>query len=450
MTASAGPPRGGKKMLHSIKVSKDACQGCVNCIRVCPTEAIRVVDGQINIIAELCVDCGECLRSCNRKALGIYEDDWNRIRESSRTVVVTDPVFFTQFSHYAQPEKLEEALDHLGIEVLIDEAEDAFDLSAYATAQILERTPREGLPLISVYCPSVLRLIQLRFPELLSRIVPVLSPLEMAADIWRARTNSDIPVTLLAPCPAKATMVRDPQGRESSPMDYAVSIRRVARAIMAEGDIELDKDRKKKKRDNRWVTWARRAGESKHIQAFTDKKLTILAVSGMRNTLNLLQELELGRLRGVDFVECRVCDTGCVGGIGNADSRFLAGLRLGEVDVNWDITAKDVERAEELHAMGIWPMQKELEPRPRLPLSDNVADAMMKLQQMKEIYNGLPHIDCGSCGRPSCRAMAEEIVRGNGSVTDCVFKLREGIASLANRIVTLSESRLHTLQRKDD
>ena len=98
--------------------------------------------------------------------------------------------------------------------------------------------------------------------------------------------------------------------------------------------------------------------------------------------------------------------------------------------------------------MDFWAATKEYLPRPRLPLSNNLAEAMVKLQQMKEIYNGLPHIDCGSCGRPSCQAMAEEIVRGHGSATDCIFKLREGIASLANKIVTLSESQPQTLKRK--
>ena len=98
--------------------------------------------------------------------------------------------------------------------------------------------------------------------------------------------------------------------------------------------------------------------------------------------------------------------------------------------------------------MDFWPQTKELQPRPNLPLSDNVADAMAKLQQLKEIYGSLPHIDCGSCGRPSCQAMAEEIVRGHGSPTDCIFKLRESIATLANRIAALSESQPHTLKRK--
>ena len=134
--------------------------------------------------------------------------------------------------------------------------------------------------------------------------------------------------------------------------------------------------------------------------------------------------------------------------MGAADSRFLANLRLGSIEAEWNITPKEASRAEELYTMDIWPVTTEYLARPRLPLSDNVVDAMVKLQQMKEIYNGLPHIDCGSCGRPSCQAMAEEIVRGHGSVTDCIFKLRESISALANQIVKLSESQPHTLRRK--
>jgi len=369
--------------------------------------------------------------------------------ESSRAAVIPDPVFFLQFSYYSQPEVLEEVLSSMDIKVLIEELENAFDLSAYATAQSLERSSRESLPLISIYCPAVLRLIQVKFPELLSRLVPVETPLEIAADLWRTRTSSAAPLTLLAPCPAKIAMLHDPQGREKSTINHGVTVRRLARSIMAAGDIKLEGGGGRRNRNNRWIAWSRRAGESRHVQMFTEKKLTVLAVSGMRNTLDTLQELELGRLRGVDFVECRVCDTGCVGGMGTADSRFLAGLRANNLDINWQVSQTERERVEKLYAMDIWPTRKQLEPRPRMPLSNNVADAMQKLQEMNEIYCALPHIDCGSCGRPSCQVMAEEIVRGRGSVTDCIFKLREGISALANRIVVLSQAQPHTLKKKE-
>ena len=434
-------------MLHSVKISRAACQGCVNCIRVCPTEAIRIVDGEISILEELCIDCGECLRSCHRQALGIEEDDWNAVKENPKAAIVADPVFFSQFSHYNDPSALEAVLASMDVNLLMDEIEEAFDLSAAATAQMIARTSPSSLPLISCYCPSALRLIQARFPELLSRVLPICSPLELAADLWKMRTNSPVPVTLLAPCSAKISMVREPQGRERSPLDFAVTVRRVARSIMA-GNVSASHDHPRKLRSNRWIQWARRGGESKHIQAFSEKKLNLIAVSGMRNTLDVLQELELGRLRNVDFVECRTCDTGCVGGVGTADSRFLASLRLNNIQTDWNVTPQNQRRVEELCAMDFWTITKDYAPRPRLPLSNNVAEAMVKLQQMKEIYSGLPHIDCGSCGRPSCQAMAEEIVRGHGSVTDCIFKLREGIASLANKIVVLSESQPQTLKRR--
>ncbi|HIT03100.1 MAG TPA: 4Fe-4S dicluster domain-containing protein, partial [Candidatus Caccocola faecipullorum] len=220
-------------MLHSVKISRAACQGCVNCIRVCPTEAIRIVDGEISILEELCIDCGECLRSCHRQALGIEEDDWNAVKENPKAAIVADPVFFSQFSHYNDPSALEAVLASMDVNLLMDEIEEAFDLSAAATAQMIARTSPSSLPLISCYCPSALRLIQARFSELLSRVLPICSPLELAADLWKMRTNSPVPVTLLAPCSAKISMVREPQGRERSPLDFAVTVRRVARSIMA-------------------------------------------------------------------------------------------------------------------------------------------------------------------------------------------------------------------------
>lgn len=432
-------------MLHSVKISREACQGCVNCIKICPTEAIRIVDGEINIISELCIDCGECLRSCSRQALGIQGDDWNKIKESPKVTLLPDPVFYSQFSHYMDPSALESVVSSFGYEMMTEEMEEAFDLSAYACAQAISHSPRQSLPLISCYCSSTLRFIQSRFPELLPRVVPVCSPLEIAADLLRMRTNSSTPITLLSPCPAKITMIKDPQGRERSPIDNAVELRRVARSIMA-SNVSPQPETHAKERSNRWLHWARRGGEARHIQAFSDRKLTMLAVSGLRNTIDVLQELELGRLRNVDFIECRICDTGCVGGTGTAESRFLANLRINSINVDWNVTENDVQRAERLYTMDFWAIEKEYTARPHLPLSDNIGEAMAKLQQMKEVYSCLPHIDCGSCGRPSCQAMAEEIVRGHGSVTDCIFKLREGIATLANRIVVMSESQPQTLK----
>ena len=56
-----------------------------------------------------------------------------------------------------------------------------------------------------------------------------------------------------------------------------------------------------------------------------------------------------------------------------------------------------------------------------LKLADNVRDAMNMMQLMEHICDCLPGIDCGTCGAPSCRALAEDMVRGDATEADCVF-----------------------------
>ncbi|EHM10229.1 iron only hydrogenase large subunit [Thermanaerovibrio velox DSM 12556] len=431
-------------MSHSVRIFESACKGCVNCLKSCPTEAIRVVDGSIRILPDLCIDCGECLRTCGKKALGLEEDDWDLIRSHTPGVLAVDPTFFAQFGAYWHPSMVIECLREWGLEMITTQAPKAFDLAAYAVAAAIDTASREQLPLISTYCPSVVRLIQVRFPELLGRLVPVQNPLDIMGDLWRRETLRDDPITLLSPCPSKITLVRNPVSRSSSPFQHVVSVRKVTRQLLAAGPQVADNlpDPVNK----RWLKWALRGGEARHVRAFSPKPIVTLAVSGLRNTLDLLQDLELGRLAGVDFVECRICDLGCIGGIANAESRFLASLRLQPLPAPWEIEPSEREELAAMYESGIWALEKPVPPRPRIPLSENLTEAMAKLKEMKAIYAELPHIDCGSCGRPSCNAMAEDIVRGEGEITDCIFKLRDEISDLANRIVLLSKSVPHTMK----
>ena len=435
-------------MAHSIRISYSACHGCVNCIKSCPTEAIRVVNGSITIIKDLCVDCGECLRACARKALGLDDDDWELIHAHGGAEVLPDPTFFTQFGSFWHPEDAKQTLSNHGIDLLTDEAELAFDLSAYATAKLIEETPRDQLPLISAFCPSVIGLIQLQFPELLSRIIPVKNPMEIAAVLWKRRTNSFAPMTLLAPCPAKITMIREPLGNEPSSIQHIVSLRKVVHSLLASGIKAPPKDNPAVP-SWRFPAWAIRGGETRHVTKFAGRDLKVIAVSGLRNTKDLLQQLELGRLGGVDFVECRTCDLGCFGGIAVPESRFLAHLRSRNVVTEWELTGERREELGEIYsAQKIWRLRGAIPSKQRLPLSDNLAEAMSRMNQMKAIFAEMPHIDCGACGRPSCKAMAEDIVREQGEISDCVFKLKEDIASLANQILSLAGTQPHTIQKR--
>ena len=52
------------------------------------------------------------------------------------------------------------------------------------------------------------------------------------------------------------------------------------------------------------------------------------------------------------------------------------------------------------------------------------------MQRMQEIDGTLPNLDCGSCGAPSCSALAEDIVRGEADESDCVIRMRQQIEDI--------------------
>ena len=71
----------------------------------------------------------------------------------------------------------------------------------------------------------------------------------------------------------------------------------------------------------------------------------------------------------------------------------------------------------------------------RLKLADTVPEAMRKMAQKREILDKLPGLDCGTCGAPSCAALADDIVRGFASEKDCVFRLRDQLSGVDRELI---------------
>ena len=74
---------------------------------------------------------------------------------------------------------------------------------------------------------------------------------------------------------------------------------------------------------------------------------------------------------------------------------------------------------------------KTLEYVPALLLDPDRAVAMEKMMKIENMVSNLPGLHCGSCGAPSCRAFAEDVVLGRASEEDCIFKVRERMQSMA-------------------
>jgi len=432
-------------MAHGIRINENACRGCVNCIKVCPTEAMRVIHGKVRILEDRCIGCGECIRSCRHRALSLQENDWDKVSSVRPITLASDPALFTQFPWSPNPAILDQALRGLGFEPIFEECSMVYDLAALAISRAIENGSATDLPMISTYCPAVVRLVQIKFQELLSHLAPVESPLETCIDLWRARHNKhDVPASLVVACPARVAMVEDPVGRDVSSADFVISTARITREILSRSH-GIQESAERKAKDSRWLNWAMLGGETRHILHFAERPLRTLTVSGMKNVISLLQDIELHRMKGLDFVELRACDLGCIGGISNAESRFLSRLKIENYGYSPELSEEERETLESLYEAKIWKLQEEIRSIEQIPLGKDMAKAMEKLEELHSVYAELPHLDCGTCGRPSCRIMAEDIVRGEGSVDDCIFRLREKIAALSEEINGLSRRLVHTM-----
>jgi ArsR family metal-binding transcriptional regulator len=84
--------------------------------------------------------------------------------------------------------------------------------------------------------------------------------------------------------------------------------------------------------------------------------------------------------------------------------------------------------------------QKDVEARQHSKLDEDFEVAMQKMEQLDEIYDRLPKLDCGSCGSPTCLAFAEDIVRGFNHEDECVFILKDKLSEMVKKLDGLKDN----------
>ena len=168
-------------MRHSVVLEYIKCRGCTTCIKSCPTEAIRVRRGKATILPNRCIDCGTCIRVCPHNAVKSVPDDFNVLRNYQYTIAVPDPSLYGQFHNLDDPNLVLNGLLELGFDHVYESAAACELLEGYLRA----RAPGTDRPRpeISSACPAVVRLISIRFPDLLGHLAPVISPLELACGV---------------------------------------------------------------------------------------------------------------------------------------------------------------------------------------------------------------------------------------------------------------------------
>ncbi|MFH1312581.1 MAG: [Fe-Fe] hydrogenase large subunit C-terminal domain-containing protein [Candidatus Eisenbacteria bacterium] len=412
------------KYYHPIQFVGERCGGRMKCMRSCPTAAIRMRDGKARMIEELCVDCGECINVCPSGAIVPLTDPFTRSLDFKYKVALPSPVLYSQFRPEVDPRRIITGLKRIGFDYVCDVSRACREVSIAIDESIAQHRGR--LPVVSSFCPAVVRLIQVKYPDLTGRVVPVDVPREIAARDFKQNLSHELGVDIgelgvvyITTCPAKIVSIKQPAEKEKSWIDGAVSIVDVfAPLFSAVADLEDDEIDEDVARDFTFGAGWSMLGEMTRLIGAEHS----IAASGMSDVTKILDDIENSKLRDVEFVELSSCLGGCIGGSLVVENMYVARsstLNLlrkygGKVEVDRDEVIEKYNR-------GHYSLEKKLAPRPLRPLDGNLARAIEKKKRKDTIYNALPKIDCGCCGAPTCIAFADDIVRGDGHIEDCIY-----------------------------
>ena len=421
-------------MRHSVVVEYQKCRGCTTCIKNCPTEAIRVRNGKATILPNRCIDCGTCLRVCPHHAVTSVPDSFNALQNYQYTVAIPDPALYGQFHNLDDLDLVLNGLLELGFDRMYEAAAAAELLSGYLSRH--QACPAQPRPELSAACPAVVRLISIRFPDLLSHLSPLLLPTELAAILAREEaahetglSAQEIGVFSIVPCSSLVTSASSPDGQIAPVLDGAFAIRDVYMALL--GPMKRLADQRRplsplSHSGTTGVSWAYAGGES--IARHTDR---YIAVDGIANVIRILEEIEDGRVPEADFIELRACTQGCLGGCFTVENPFTAKMRMKQLMGRLPFSRCQYQPG--THVDDIVASTQKPEYFPTFRLDPDRRVAMEKMRRIQQLEEQLPGLRCGSCGAPSCRAFAEDVVMGRASEDDCIFKVRERMQNVAGK-----------------
>ncbi len=406
---------------HSVLLDESKCTGCTTCLRHCPTEAIRIKDGRAVIDSARCIDCGACIRYCPHKAKRAVCSKLSDMERFKWKIALPAPTLYGQFDNLDDVDIVLNGLLKIGFDDVFEVSKAAELVSAYT--RIYLQTDGVAKPAISSACPVILRLISLRFPSLAEHVIHMLPPMEIAAKLAKERAQKehpelrpeDIGVCFISPCPAKASYVKNGFAGYKSAVDEVVSISDLYFLLISKMKKE-DEIKMLSESGRIGLGWARSGGEATAI--FNED---YLAADGIENVIHVLDQVENGNIPPLEFIELNACTGGCVGGVLTMQNPFIAKARL-QTLIRYLPVSQNALSKDDNYISADYLFENMPNYRPMTKLGDSIAESMRMMADIQKLKAELPGIDCGSCGAPTCRAFAEDVVKGTACPDSCKIK----------------------------
>ena len=416
---------------HSIKFEQDKCTGGMACLRVCPVEAIRIRNKKAKMLEDKCIDCGECIKVCETNAIVPLTNTFKDFSKFKYTVAIPSLALYSQFDRNIKPKTILSSLKKIGFDEVVDITRACNSILKAQMKYIKEYKGKK--PVIISFCPTCIKLIQTRYPELIGNIAPIISPMELAAKEMRKEISAregiesdEIGVIYITPCPPRMIQISESY---NSDMDGSIPISEIYNTLYsAIQQIILDKTDESEYFDfsGFGLNYALTGG-----LRFMMNNENSIAVSGLNNVLFILDEIEKGKMHNVDFVEMDSCPEGCIGGPMVVENTYIARTNVLNL-INYFAETKIPIGKKDIYENCDIIYENIFEPLSREHINVDIKSALSKMAEKKETLSKLPKINCGACGSPTCETFAEDIVNGEVSLNECIILENERLRKIAN------------------
>lgn len=427
--------------------TNDLCTGCNKCVRNCPVLTANVATevGKVMVDGDKCIACGECFDACPHNARDYYDDTdkfFDDLARGKKISVILAPAFLANY-----PEEYKRILGYLkkkGVNHICSVSFGA-DITTWGYLKYITEHDFKGG--ISQPCPAVVNYIEKYIPELLSKLMPVHSPMMCLAIYMKKYMKIDDELAFISPCIAKKLEITDKNC--AGYVSYNVTFNKLMKKIGNEyAGCEPYMDELEYGMGS---LYPMPGGLRENVEHFVGREYIVRQVEGEHEAYNYLKEYAARIKSGKQqpfMVDILNCAKGCIYGTATQPERNTD-------DVMLTLAKMRNKKQTAQQAKGIFgkkstsPWDDRLTNEQRLK---NLMDAFSQLRlddfirhydnkkvditepsesTVKEIFASMKkdtheeqHRDCESCGYSSCRNMVRAIYNKVNVKENCVYYVR--------------------------
>lgn len=416
-----------KGLVYTVK---DLCRVCYTCVRECPVKAIRLVDGQAEVVTERCIACGNCTIVCKQGAK-VYRRSTDRVnqmlKQKEETIAMVAPSYVAEFEEISDSSIFAGMLNKLGFNQVFEVGMGA-DLVAEAYETLINNSHGKGY--INSDCPAIVSFVEKYHPDLIEALAPVVSPMVATARYIREIQKSKAKLVFIGPCIAKKD--------ESDEVDEVLTFSELRSMFTArrirKSNVEPFDFTPPLARSGAGFPVSRGLLQSMNLKGNNVDQRVIVA-EGRVHFQEAINEYASGSLGSMQLE--LLCCEGCIMGPGTSPNgkKFIRRKHVLN-HLHERLTGED-SNSGGVREEGVSLDLVRIFDRDDQRISDPSEDDIEKVLQHMGKFSQQDHLDCGACGYDTCSNHAMAISQGLAEVEMC---LPYSIDTLHHTIHKLADS----------